>query len=65
MDERDLAGVKTDSAVGIAAGSSVFEVAFDGTAYGCQLTTNLVMATCFQLYFNQVVPLAMGEGLVS
>jgi hypothetical protein len=52
MDERDLAGMKTDSAIGIAARSTVLEVAFDGTTYSRQLTANLVMTSCFQLYFN-------------
>ena len=47
MDELDLAGVKAYSSVGIASGSSVFEVAFNGTAHGSQLAANLVMTSCF------------------
>ena len=43
-------GVKADAPVRIGAGIPIFEVAFDGAAYVCQLAPYLVMASGVQLY---------------
>ncbi len=55
MDEGNLPGVQADAAVGIAAGSAVFEVAFDGAADVGELAANLMVPAGQQFHLHQVV----------
>ena len=49
--------MQTDAAVGIGAGRTILQISLDGTAHLCQLTTYLVMASGFQIYFQQIIVL--------
>ncbi len=57
-------GVQADAAVGIAAGSAVFQVALDGAAYLGQLASDLVVPACMQLYLQEVITIAGSNKLV-
>ena len=52
MYEIDGVGLQADSAVGIAAGSAVFEVSLDDHSRMCQLAAYLVMASCEKVDFD-------------
>ena len=49
--------MQTDAAVRIGAGRTILQISLDGTAHLCQLTTYLVMASGFQIYFQQIIVL--------
>ena len=57
----EIAGVQGDAAVGIAAWSTVFQVALYGAAHLGQLASYLVVASGVQVYFQKVVPVARGN----
>ena len=58
MDELDVMRVKTYATSGIGAWRTVFQVSTNGKAYCCQLTANLMVAACVEIYFYElsVVP---------
>ena len=49
-----------DAAVGIASWSAIFQIALYGAAHLGQLASYLVVASCVQVYFQQVVSVARG-----
>ena len=44
MLEADATRMETDTSIGVAARSAIFQVAANGTSHGCQLTADLMMA---------------------
>jgi hypothetical protein len=61
MLERDAACVEGDGAVVVAAGSTIFEVAFDGATDVGQLATNLVVTAGVEVDIEEVIA-AIGDG---
>ena len=59
--QREVAGMQGDASVGVAAWSTVFQVAFYRAANLGQLAPYLVVASGVQVYFQKVVPLARGN----
>jgi len=57
--------MQTDATVGIGAGETVFQVSFYRTTHFCQLTTNLMMTTGFEMYFEQIVSIGMSNELIA
>ena len=55
MREGDAAGMQTDAAVRIGAFGTILQVAPDGAAHVCQLTTDLMVAPRAQVDLEQVI----------
>ena len=65
MHQHRFPGVQAYAAVGIGAGSAVFQVAFDWAAHVSQLAGYLVMAACEKFYLQQVVVVGIGDVAVA
>ena len=59
MHELHETAQQRDASIGIGTLGTIFEVAFDGTAYFCQLATYLMMPSCFQINFQQLIVVRM------
>ena len=59
--EGDAARMQTDSTVRVGAFSAVLQISFDGAAHVCQLATNLMVAPCAEVDFEQIVAIRGGE----
>ena len=64
MGEADAVSLKRNAAVGVAARSTVLEVALDGAADGRQLRPDLVLAAGNQIHLQQPVALAGSDDTV-
>lgn len=64
MFKTNATRMKTYTAIGIAAGRSVFQVAAYGTTYGGQLAAYLMMTPSVKVYFQKVVALAVGNDAI-
>ena len=64
MLEADAAGMEADAAVWVTARSTIFQVASDGATYGCQLAADLVVASCVEVYFEQVVAVGVSDNAI-
>ena len=53
-----MTGMQANASVRIATWGTIFQVAFYGESYLCQLASNLMVATCMQLYLKEVIALA-------
>ena len=65
MEERDVAGVEADAAVGVGAGGAVLEVALDGAAEGGELAADLMMTAGEELDLQKVIPVSVGDVLIA
>ena len=64
MFQFQVTGVQTDATVRIATWGTVFQVAFYGAAYLCQLASYLMVSSRMQLYFQEEIPVAGSYKLV-
>ena len=64
MDKLYMARQQGDAAVGVAAASTILQVALDHSADGCQLATYLMVAARKEVDLDKVVTVAMREYLV-
>ena len=62
--ETDAAGMQADAAIGVAARRSIFEVAANGAAYGCELASDLMVAPSVEVHLDEVVAVGMSDDLV-
>ena len=65
MNELHPTREQRDTAVGIGAGSAIFQVALDGQADGSQLAAYLMVAAREQLHLEQLVAVALGDGAIA
>ena len=52
------------TAIGVAAGCTILQIAFNGTAHGCQLTADLVVATGHQIHFEHAVVIGVTDDAI-
>lgn len=60
----DAACMQADAAVGVATRSSVLEVAANGASDSCKLAAYLVVATCMEVHFEQMIAFRVAYDLV-
>ena len=56
MLQYEVVGMQADASIGIASWGSIFQVTLDGTSYGCQLASDLVVPARVQMYFQEEIP---------
>ena len=55
MNERYTMCIQRDAAIRIRTLGAILQVALDRTAHLCQLATNLMMTSCLQIHFQQII----------
>lgn len=56
--------MEADPSIFIGTVRSIFQISLNRTTYFCQLTTDLVMTACFQVYFQQIIIIRTGDQFI-